>query len=503
MKRFVFSIIVTSFFPLFGLTQQITFSDYEREDTREINFEIVGKLNGNFVVYKNIRWKHIITIYDNRMQVKEKVNLDFIPEKTFNIDFVAYPDFFYMIYQYQKKGILHCTRVKMDANGQKLGEPVEMDTTSIGFFADNKIYTTIHSEDKQKIAVYKIQRKNEKLHLTTLLFDNQLKLIKKNRNSIDYDERRDILNDFYVDNDGVIVFTQGLKSGSRDYIGELSLVTKEPLADTFISRSISLDKNYVDNVELKIDNLNKHYLINSFYYKERRGNINGLFVYGFDKVNTSTVFSGFIEFSDSLRQEVKKDGQNRFAFNDFFIRQVILKKDGSYILTAEDYSTQSRGSNNPWNRYDYLYSPYFSQYNAYYYSPYYNYYRPYSNFNNTQSTRYYYNNVLVLSIDKNSKLEWSNIIRKDQVEDDNDNFLSFGTVNEGGEIHFLFADDNRYKIISDHSLTPDGQVKRNPTLKSEEKGHQFMPRFSKQVGARQIIMPCNYRGYILFAKIDF
>ena len=72
-----------------------------------------------------------------------------------------------------------------------------------------------------------------------------------------------------------------------------------------------------------------------------------------------------------------------------------------------------------------------------------------------------------------------------------------------GEIHFLFNSDKKNQIISDQSITPDGTVKRNPTLKSEQRGYEFMPALSKQVGANQIIIPCAYRNNICFAKVDF
>lgn len=503
MKIVVFLIWSVILSPLNIFCQQITYADYEREDSKDINFEVIGKMHGNFLVYKNIRWKHNITVYDNDMRIKEKINLDFIPDKTFNIDFLAYPDFFYMVYQYQKRNILHCVAQKMNADGKRLGNSQELDTTQIGILADNKIYSTNHSEDKQKIIIYKIQKKNERLNLTTLLFDNQLSLIRKSREEMNYEDRRDVLGELLVDNQGTIIFTRGMKAGNRDYINDLSLVIKEPLKDSLQYYPIHLDKFYVDDVELKIDNLNGHYLLNSFFYKQRRGNIDGLFTYVWNKATADKIFSAMIEFNDSLRIEAKKDGQYRYAFNDFFIRQVIVKKDGSYLLTAEDYSLQSRGNTNGWNRYDYLYSPYFSQYDNYLNSSPYNWYRPYNTYNNV-STRYYYDNIMILSIDKNSTLQWSSIIHKNQFDDDNDNYLSFGIMNSGGEIHFLFNTDvNKNQLLADHSFTSEGNITRNPPLKSQDKGYKFMPRFAKQVGARQVILPCNYRGYIVFAKIDF
>jgi hypothetical protein len=129
MKHLIYCIITLLLLPAAGFSQKVTYSDYEQEDNRDINFEIIGKMKGNFLVYKNIKWRHKINIFNDDMTIKETVKLDFIPDKTFNVDFIIYPDHFYMIYQYQKRNILHCMAVKMDAMAQKIGEPVELDTT--------------------------------------------------------------------------------------------------------------------------------------------------------------------------------------------------------------------------------------------------------------------------------------------------------------------------------------------------------------------------------------
>ena len=58
-------------------------------------------------------------------------------------------------------------------------------------------------------------------------------------------------------------------------------------------------------------------------------------------------------------------------------------------------------------------------------------------------------------------------------------------------------------ILNEQSLTPNGQIIRSSTLKNLDKGYEFMPKHSKQVAAQQIIVPCMYRNYLCFAKIDY
>ncbi len=504
MKVVVFIVGLFFILPLCLPAQQITFSEPLKEDSRDMNFDVIGKMKGNVIVFKNLRWKYALNIYNDSMQLKDKLELDFIPGKTFNVDFIAYPDFFYLIYQYQKKGLLYCMAVKMDANGKKINEPIQLDTTQIGVLGDNKIYSTINSDDKKKIILFKIQKRDNRVEFVTLLFDDQLLLKHTSRLYFDYNDRNDALSDFLLDNEGNFIFASSLKNNSRDNLSTLSLVIKKPLEDSFRIKKLNLDKTYLDEVKIKVDNVNNRYVLNSLFYKERNGNIEGLYSYIWDANADSSVAKVFSFFDEELKSMAKSSGNSKYAFNDFFIRNVILKRDGSYILMAEDYSSQSTGSNN-WNRSDYLYgSPFLSPYSYYQYYPSYGgYYRPFNNFGN-QSIRYYYENVLVISVDQNAKPSWTNVIHKQQFSDDTDNYLSFNTFITGSEIHFLFNDiSKREKLLSDNIITADGSTKRSPTIKTFEKGYEFMPRFAKQTGFRQVILPCSYRGLICFAKIDF
>ncbi len=498
---FIFSV-----FSLPAISQQITYTQPEADDTRALDFEIIGKVGGNFLVYKNIRNRYAISVYDNQMKSKDRVDLDFMPDKTINVDFVAFPDFAYIIYQFQKRNILHCMAAKVDGNGKLLKPPFELDTTHISFFADNKIYSTINSEDKSKIMIYKIQKKNDKFNFTTLLLNDSLELLHKSRIATPYEEHKDIFSDFFVDNSGNFVFTKGTKLTYRDYLQKLMLVTKAPQDDSFTLNELNLSENYLDEIKLKVDNVNSQYLINSLFYKKKNGNIEGLYSAVWDKKNDTLVSQNFAYFNDTIKELAKSEGGVRLAFNDYFIRDVILKRDGGFILTAEDHTSQSRG--NPWNRYDYLYGyPSFSPYDSYYlYSPSsYWYSGRYPNYyGGGGQVRYYYENIAVFDLDNTGNLVWSNVIHKSQFDDNSDNFLSYCIMLTGGQLHFLFNELERHnQLINDQTVSADGKITRNPPLRSLDRGYEFMPRYAKQVSSYQIIIPCMYRSFICFAKIEY
>jgi hypothetical protein len=502
MKLFGLLLLLAS--PILIVAQQISYSSPEQDDTRRTNFDIIGKVNGNILVFKNNRGLSVVSVYGNDMKLKQRVDMDFLPEKYMNIEFVQYSDFYYMIYEYQHKNVVHCTAVKMDGMAKKIDAPVDLDTTQINFTENNKIYTLIVSEDKQHIMLLKINSKNPRNYVfTSFLFDKQLQLVDRHRINVPMEERNDMFTNFLLDDDGQLVFGKFQKNtGTADYISKVELVTKGPLSDTFSIRDIGTNDRVLDEIKVKIDNHNRRYILTGFYYKQKKGNIEGLYTVVWDKQTDSKLRETVTVFPEELRSLAKSSEENvKMAFNDFFIKNVIVEKDGGFLLVSESEYTTSRGST--FNRWDYMngYNPYLSPVD--YYSPFYN---PYysSRYGYGPATRFNSENIMVLSFDKDGNLEWTNVISKSQYDDETDNPISHHIMNTGGEVHFLYNQyERRTLLLCDQSISPEGKLTRYPTLRNLDKGYDFMPRYGKQVSSNQIVIPCLYRNYLCFAKIDF
>ena len=502
------ALFISSLFFSYGISaQKIKYSEPGKDDTRRLNFEIAGKVGNNFLIYKNIRNINLISVYDNEMVEIASVEQDYLPDndRLINVDLFTYPEHCYVVYQYQKKNIIYCMAVKVDANGKKISDLMQLDTTQLSFANNNKIYTALSSEDKSKICVFKINSKNRRLYaLTTLLFNDKLDLQKKNRMSIPMEERHDNLSEFYLDNDGDMVFTKTHREYS-DNITEAFFIVKYAQSDSLTSYKMKLDKLMLDDIQVKVDNFNKRYVFTSLFYKQKRSNIEGLYFLVWDKPGQQNVLENQIEFSEELKHEAKGNSNWKMAFNDFFIRNIIIKKDGGFIVGSERYYTTSRYSN--WNRWDYLSrSPLLTSDYYYYNSGYYGNYWSRSLWNNSsnQNVRHHAENIVIFSFDKNGKLEWNNVISKEQFDDDSDNLVSYQLMNTGGQLHFLFnVNEKRVLLLNDYSVDGEGKISRNPTLKNLDRGYEFIARYAKQVSAKQILVPCFYRNYICFAKIDF
>jgi hypothetical protein len=485
--------------------QKITFSEYSKKEGRDIYFEILGKFGSNYIIYKNIRQQHVLTKYDNDMHFVKTIPLDFVPERTFNIDFVTYPDYFFVIYQYQKNSIVYCKAMKIGFEGNQLSKPMQLDTTKLTVFADNKIYSTIFSEDKKRILVYKRQLKDDVLTLATKLYDENLQIIDSTRQLMDFNYDKEVYSDLALDNNGYFLFARETrKTSRRDSANNLEVILHKPGIDTFRNYKLSLGKKLIETIVIKVDNLNRHYIINSFYYGKRHGNVEGLFTSVIDMNGEKPIRAAFNMFSDTLRSSINSTGQNRYVFDNLVIRNTIVKKSAGFVVAAEDSYIETF-INNAWNRqYSGSTLPYSSSYDYYLANPYYYGYRPYSSSSNEVNTRYYYDDIVVLSLDSSLKLEWNTVIHKKQYDVDDDNFLSFSNMNSGAELHFFFIENDRQKqVITNQSILPGGETKRYPTVRTSEAGYGFMPRLAKQVAAKTIIIPYIYRNYIEFAKVNF
>lgn len=276
MKR-IAACLVLSLSVCFSNAQRVIYSEPDKNDYRQTEFEIIGKINSNILIYKNIRSSYAISVYDMDMKQKERVKLDFLPDRIINADFLAYPDYCYMFYQYQRRSAVYSMAAKIGADGKIIGEPITMDTTEISFLANNKIYSIVNSDDKQYIGLFKINSKNDDQYVvTTVVFDKYLEKKEKHYLSVPMPDRHDFITELSIDNDGDVAFVRAAQTSENDKINKISLITKKPGSNEINVSEIALNNKTLDDVRMKVDNFNKNYIISSFYSKSRRGNIEGL-----------------------------------------------------------------------------------------------------------------------------------------------------------------------------------------------------------------------------------
>jgi hypothetical protein len=509
MRLAILGFLLLSICGAYAQAPRVYYSEPNKDDTRRTEFEILGKIGADVLIYKNNRSIHTLDVYDNDMKIKNSVELDFFPEKIISVYYVTYTDRILLFYEYQKRRNVFLDYVEISAGGKFLKQPQTLDTTEVSIFSNNKIYSVINSDDKQKIMVFKVNSSNpRKFLITSFLYNAKPELITRNQSEVNMADKDDYFSDFYLSNNGELVVARFIRAGNSDYISGVNMLIKYPDSLSFAIKDVDIGKMILDNIMLKIDNNNNRVLLSSFYSRQKRGNMEGVYVVDWNKATNEKRMDTAIYFNDEVRSLAKDaDGNRKTAFNNFFIKNIYTRKDGGFAIVSEALYTSSRYSN--FNRWDYggYGSPWMSSMNYGYWSPVYS---PWSmpwggyGYNNNTQTRYFADNVMILSFDSTAKMEWNNVISKSQFDDESDNLISYGNMITGGEVHFLFNTfERRTFVLTDQSLDASGKITRYPTLKNLDKGYDFLPRFARQVSARQLIVPCFFRNYLCFSRVDF
>ena len=80
-----------------------------------------------------------------------------------------------------------------------------------------------------------------------------------------------------------ILCSQNSIEHSNESISRAFMIIKRAMEDSFTYYNLNLEKTYLDELRIKVDNTNQRYLLSAFYYNQKRGNIEGLYFLAMDK----------------------------------------------------------------------------------------------------------------------------------------------------------------------------------------------------------------------------
>jgi hypothetical protein len=218
-----------------------------------------------------------------------------------------------------------------------------------------------------------------------------------------------------------------------------------------------------------------------------------------------------IPLGDQLREDARGTNSTRNAFQDYFIKDIIVRSDGAFLLNAEALYQTNRGYNNNMNRWNMM-NPMMGGMGGFggmggmggmggfgFNSPF-----GMGGMPTTGATRYNADNIMILAFDKNGKMILSNFVFKTQFDDNNENMVGHAAINTGNGIQYLYNDYSKKEtMLSYQTLTTQGRVERNPYIKNLQRDYNFIPVFAKQVDRRVVIVPCLYRNLLCFARLEF
>ena len=484
-------------------SQNITFSELDDHDNPKMAYEIIGRFDHHYLVYKSEKRKHFICIYDESMKWVESKALDIIPDKIIDLDIVKSKDRFHIVWEEQHGCVISCYAATFNPDAALMYQPVLLDTTEISWTSEKKIYTTVYSDDKSKLLIYKRYVKKGDMVWSAKTYNNEFQQMDSIRYVAPFNKRKNYMTDAVVDNAGNIYWVIQNRNSNYQPYEELSSYIHRSGVQGFESFKLALNGKRLLQASLKVDNYHARCLVTSGFSEGTKYREDGVFLGMTDSVSANISQSDFLRYSDSIKTVLKRAGSgSSYDEADMKPLSLIVKKNGSLVLIEEDAYDETISALNPFNNGSIMgnngmYSPY-----DYYYSPY------QSSFYNRNfgrnNKRYNCNNINVIQIDSSLQNHWLRVISKSQYAEDDESFLSFMMMIQSKEIHFVYiGNQNQRHILTHVGIASNGDVNRYPTLRGSGNEYDFLPRYGKQTGANTFVVPYIYNNRLGFAKVEF
>ena len=463
--------------------QEVLYSPYDKFDFRNGEYAVVGMAGNYLYTYRNSEDGPLLESFDDSMNKVATVALDFFPAKIYQAKFIATHDRIIALYQALESNKVVQYAALLDDKARLKSKPVELGSVKTGIFGamKNYFYSAV-SEDKKTILIYALNDKNGTIEFDCKWLDDSLKLLKRSHASFAANKML-TSGDVNVANDGTVYMTAYTTTGAQNYADQFWILSLTPGDTKFGEHHMQLENKYAASGYIKIDNANKKVYFGGYYSTKKNGSFEGIIfsVYNAGAGNYQNM--RFIPFDDELNNAA--GARNRgHAFDNYMVRQLIVKNDGGFVMVAEVNYVTTRSNFAPGMGY---YSSFYSPYNS------------------TMVKEYHYNDIMSISYNKEGVREWSSIIPKDQYsQEDGGVFSSYLLLNSGGSLAFLYNDFNsKHSRIQLATLDADGKTNINSFTAEGNDYPDWLPRAGKQVASRILIVPCLHKRQICFAKVVF
>lgn len=476
-------LLLLSCFTLLPATaQEVIYSPFNKIDFRTGSFSVVGNVGDRTYTYRGSAEGYYLDAYDDRMEHLATVILDFLPRKAFGVEFYTYADKILLLYQRNDGRDIVQYGVTLDEMGRMAHKPKELDRVDAGFVGGrNGRYNYAVSKNKEHIAVYATGVKVDEMDLRVVWLDDQLQKQSSSQVTFTTDNRMDV-GEAITGDDGKFFISAYTPNGSRGYADQVWLLSLPVGGTTLTEVELPIGELYAAGLYMKIDKADGKLYVGGFYSDKKNGHFEGI-IYSYYDI-TAEEFKEFkaIPFSDNLRAATGERNKKR-AFNDFKVKELVVKNDGGFVMIAEDFFISTRTG----------YSSGFGYYSWYYPTM-------------ASSVREYnYGDIISISCDGNGKPEWTKFIRKFQYsQEDGGIFSSYGLVNTGGAIGFLYNDfsmnSSRVRVAS---LDIEGNINTKTLGVEVINNTDWLPRSGKQISSNEYLVPCLKRNQICFGKVVF
>lgn len=463
--------------------QQVAYSDAKKISGRLPQFRIIGKNNEGIILHEYGKAENAVEAYLPNMKLKWRKNLNIRQPNATIKRIILYPDTTNIIYLSQKKDKWMIYAQSMDAKFTTGFRFMIVDSVFYGRDNLAENLKVIYSKNRSKILVfYPIPGKNA---IYFIMLDKNLDILMRERIDFPLPEGDYRLNEVLVDNEGNIVVAlydnTRLKKADESYVRNRIFRIYQHLPE-----AVPMDFNFTrptfGNLKIEMDNINRQVVVAGFIADDNNKQAKGFFFKAYSLTDNQLIKNYHYDFSRDLYIELagKEGGQTLEGLSTFEISDVVLRHDGGVLVLAE-----SR-----FNNVESIQIPSFV---------------PAAGPSFRSVTVHYYNDVLTLCIGPDGAQEWTKVLRKKQVSEDDDGFFSSYALHiRGDELFIIYNEDIYQKAnVAAYRIDPKGEVKRSVAFNSGDEDILVAPRLAKQVSSNEIIMPSFRKNALRLVKLTY
>jgi hypothetical protein len=237
------------------------------------------------------------------------------------------------------------------------------------------------------------------------------------------------------------------------------------------------DSNTVSEGIIKWDKRNNAFVFGAIYNVKDSAYAKGFYTWR-RNLDDNTLFTAYRNFSPAALNDITGKTAKIQGIYHLRVGDIVIRKDGGIVLSTEQYQ-ESRETVMDMNMYG------MSQTNFKYY--------------------YYYENLLVLSVNPLGGEDWHSVVHKEQVTvNDNGVFSSYMLSVLPDKLVYVYNDLSRKSWSLNYCEVSEKGVSQNQLLlKPQEYESKLIPQYGEQVAYNEFVIPgMNKRGHVLL-KVSF
>jgi len=491
--RFIFLSIVCLFFNELTIAQEVVFSRPEKLSSKIAEFELIGKTNEGVLFMKwGEQLKEVEALDPVTLQTRWKKQLN-IPGKNFDVidPVLNFIDEIVLIYTTRQNGMQFLYAQRYDINMKPIGAAHVLDSVKKKFGSRSFDYDVIYNTDRSNFAIIKKfdnLSNYEKLEIT--IYDRLLKELSKNE--VVFNDQQWYKNSVITISGDVFVITGQMKRVLWSTDSQFESIVIHPIKSGTLNPPLVFgdDGFWINDLEHAVDNINNNLILGGFYSVRDQRFTKGHF---FASVDFNALTVGSVTYEPFSKEMIQKNAtamgwgnslNNNVRSEYLYVTHVIAKSDGGAMIVGENSYSTERQSPASSTRYA----------------------TPMGRLSDQLVVGYSYNDIFVVTTEKDGGLAWSKILTKTQYsEEDGGFYSSFAMYNGRKDVRFIFNEEIKYNTnITNFTLAANGETNVKGLFNSATYQVKMAPRYAYQISRDEMIVPCyNQRMEFMLAKIAY